>query len=59
MRLPAIVEHWDDERTLGNGIIVTLKPGHFFDDDCGVRGFDTIREARAAVAKVKVSHAAV
>ena len=46
-----LVEHWDDERKLGNGIIVTLKPGHFFYDDCGVMGFDGLREARAAIAK--------
>lgn len=47
-----LVEHWDDERAIGNGIIVTLRPGHFFYDDCGVQGFDTEREARAAVREV-------
>lgn len=30
-----LVEHWDDERSIGNGIIVTLKPGYHFYDDCG------------------------
>ena len=44
-----LVEHWDDERGIGNGIIVTLCPGHFFYDDCGVMGFDTVREARDAI----------
>lgn len=47
-----LVEHWDDERAIGNGIIVTLRPGHFFYDDCGVQGFDTQREASAAVREV-------
>lgn len=44
-----LVEHWDDERPIGNGIVVTLIPGHFFYDDCGVMGFDTVREARDAI----------
>ncbi|MCG8273931.1 hypothetical protein MIC97_20825 [Aquamicrobium sp. NLF2-7] len=44
-----LVEYWDDERALGNGIIVTLRPGLFFYDDCGVMGFDTSAEARAAI----------
>ena len=44
-----LVEHWDDERGIGNGIVVTLKPGAFFYDDCGVMGFDTPKEARAAI----------
>lgn len=47
-----IVEYWDDERNLGNGIIVTLLPGIFFYDDCGVMGFDTISEANAEIARV-------
>ena len=47
-----LVEHWDDERGIGNGIIVTLLPGHFFYDDCGVMGFDTVREARTAIREV-------
>lgn len=45
------IQHWDDERDIGNGIIVTLKPGNYFYDDCGVQGFDTPQEAMAAVAK--------
>ncbi|MCB0136635.1 MAG: hypothetical protein KDD75_16135 [Caldilineaceae bacterium] len=53
-RRPAhpLVEHWDDERDIGNGIIVTLRPGHFFYDDCGVMGFDTLAEALDALLEV-------
>lgn len=47
-----LVEHWDDERDIGNGIIVTLIPGRFFYDDCGVMGFDTVREAKSAIAAI-------
>ena len=47
-----LVEHWDDERALGNGIIVTLRLGHVFYDDCGVMGFDTVAEARTAIRHV-------
>lgn len=47
-----LVESWDDERGIGNGIIVTLQPGRFFYDDCGVMGFDTVREAKAAIAAI-------
>ena len=41
------VEFVDDERGLGNGIIVTLKEGYEFsvDPGCGVRGYDTFSEA--------------
>ena len=37
----------DDERDLGNSIIVTLKDDYFFvaDPGSGVRGFDTATEA--------------
>ena len=37
----------DDERSLGNGIIVTLKDDYDFsvDPGCGVRGYDTFGEA--------------
>lgn len=44
------IEHWDDERSQGNGIIVMLRHGWSF-EGCqheGVRGFDTITEARDA-----------
>lgn len=37
----------DDERELGNGIIVMLKEGYEFINDpgCGTRGFDSYIEA--------------
>jgi len=40
------VAYIDDERAEGNSIIVTLAKGFYFADehDCGVRGFDTVRE---------------
>jgi hypothetical protein len=47
------VEHWDDERGIGNSLIVTLAPGWQFGNDPAqhqhVEGFDTVREARMAV----------
>jgi hypothetical protein len=47
------VKHIDDERCDGNGIIITLASGWFFKDekDCGVRGFDTIRDAEQGTRK--------
>jgi hypothetical protein len=41
------IEHIDDERNLGNGIIISLRKGWVFESDpsCGVRGFDTVKEA--------------
>lgn len=47
-----IVQNWDDEREIGNGIIVMLKPGIFFYDDCGVMGFDTPAQAKAKIATI-------
>jgi hypothetical protein len=46
----------DDERDLDQGIIVTLKNGWYFKDDpsCGVRGFDTIKEAKEGTLKSEV-----
>lgn len=45
--------HWDDERSLGNSLIVSLIPGKQFSADVGagehVRGFDTVNEAMADV----------
>jgi len=40
------VAHIDDERGDGNSIIVTLDEDFVWDDekDCGVRGFDTVKE---------------
>lgn len=46
----------DDERSEGNSIIVTLAKGWDFADEpgCGVRGFDTIAEVKAATARANV-----
>lgn len=43
----AWIAHIDDEREMGNSIIVTLDNDYEFLDDpgCGVKGFDTVREA--------------
>lgn len=43
------VEYIDDERITGNGIIITLKEGFYFYDDCGVMGFDTVRELKEEI----------
>jgi hypothetical protein len=44
------VEHWDDERPIGNSLIVTLARGWRFEERGEhVRGFDTQREAMAGV----------
>lgn len=42
----AWIAHIDDERNLGNSIIVTLDKDYVFMDErnCGVRGYDTIAE---------------
>jgi hypothetical protein len=47
-----LIEYYDDERNLGNGIIVTLIPGVFFYDDCGVMGFDSPAEAKRELGRV-------
>jgi hypothetical protein len=46
----------DDERGSGNSLIVTLVAPYCFVDDpgCGVRGFDTVVEAKAGCAKGKI-----
>jgi hypothetical protein len=55
----AKILHWDDERNLGNGIIVTTKPGWAFrphDDERvaeHVKGFDLVKEARSEMKWVK------
>jgi hypothetical protein len=54
-----LVMHWDDERDIGNGIIVTLKPGFHFYDDCGVQGFDTLKEAQISIAGVSQRQVAI
>ena len=50
------IAYIDDERELGNSIIVTLAEGWFFADepDCGVRGFDTVGEVRQQTARKAV-----
>lgn len=52
------VLHWDDERALGNSLIVTLARGWAFglNDSINaehVNGFDTVKEAKAAVSSAK------
>jgi hypothetical protein len=50
------VAHIDDERDIGNSIIVTLEQGWDFEDEkgCGVRGFDTVAEVKSGTARHKV-----
>ena len=47
------IAHIDDERSLGNSIIVTLATGYEFADDpgCGVQGYDTVAQVRAGTVK--------
>lgn len=49
MRKDRRVETVDDEREIGNGVIVTLRQGWTFDPlaDNRVAGADTVTEARA------------
>lgn len=47
------VESVDDERNIGNGIIVTLKEGNYFYDDCGVIGADSLSELQAEMKRIK------
>lgn len=56
MKLPSHIEHWSDERRLGNGVIVTLAPFLSFSHASheGVRGFDTVSEARRESARKRV-----
>jgi hypothetical protein len=51
------ISHVDDERNIGHGIIVTLKKGWFFNDGEkeGVRGYDTLTEAKKDTSKTNVS----
>lgn len=39
----------DDERSMGNSLIVTLADGYCFSAEpgCGVRGYDTVKDAEA------------
>lgn len=47
----------DDEREGDGSIVVTLKDGYEFVEDpgCGVRGFDTVAEARAGCRSTSVA----
>lgn len=46
----------DDERSIGNSIIVTLANNYDFKNDpgCGVQGFDTISEVKTGTTKSSV-----
>ena len=50
------IETIDDERNIGNSIIVTLAKGWFFSNErgCGVQGFDTISELKSGTSKSAV-----
>jgi hypothetical protein len=45
------IAHIDDEREIGNSIIVTLQKHYTFADEpgCGVRGFDTLKELKEGI----------
>ncbi len=51
------VMHVDDERKIGNSLIVTLKEGWYFVNEpgCGVRGFDTVADAKKGTARKAVT----
>lgn len=50
-KLAERIEYWDDERREGNSLIITLHYGWSFDpiEHEGVRGFDTVSEAKDAI----------
>ena len=49
------VAYVDDERDIGNSVIVTLASGWFFKGTTeGVRGYDTMREAKTDTVKSNV-----
>lgn len=50
------VLHVDDERGIGNGVIIMLIDDCFFvsDPDCGTKGFDTLKEAEEGTRKKNV-----
>lgn len=50
------IEHWDDERNLDHGIIVTLRHGWSFYEHGhqGVMGFETVSEAREATKRKNI-----
>ena len=63
LRTHKAVAYVDDERNIGNSIIITLNDGYEFGDDpgCGVRGVDTLKEGLQAVRKwaLPYLHAAI
>jgi hypothetical protein len=50
------IQFIDDEREIGNSIIVTLAKGWYFtnEKDCGVQGFDNISELKNGTNKKSV-----
>jgi len=52
------VKHIDDERSLGNSIIVTLEKDYVFinEKNCGVRGYDTIAEVEKDTRFANIMH---
>lgn len=45
-KLAEKVLHWDDERAMGNSLILSLKSGwKFIATECHTSGFDTVKEA--------------
>ena len=52
------IAHIDDERKIGNSIIVTLDKNYVFMDDknCGVRGYDSIKELELGTRFVNIIH---
>ena len=59
MGLKEKIMYWDDERNIGNSLIVTLNYGWHFGtgealagDAEHVRGFDTVKDAEQAVREV-------
>ena len=53
MRLSKKAWFWDDERSIGNSLIVTLKYGWCFEPETHVMGFDTVKDAKEAVRDAK------
>lgn len=43
------IEFWDDERSIGNSLIVSLHYGWCFSPGEHVEGFDTVNQAMKAV----------
>lgn len=56
LRKRPYIANIDDERGNGNSLIVTLVAPYCFVDDpgCGVRGFDTVSEAKTGCTKARI-----